>query len=598
MSAIVAIVNADGVRNGAVQTLQAPLSYRGADGQSRVQLDQVGLGCHHLFTKSLDGAAPPPVEVGGNWIAFDGRVDNRGVLVQKFGPPAEENLTDPELVLALYNEFGLDCLEFIEGVFALAIWDETTEELVVARDKVGIRHVYYIETGELFLVASEPRAIAADPRVPVEPNISLTREYVEGSIYTPEQAFYAGIKRLEPGYVVVHGSNGTTKRQYWNPITSPARERSFDSLTSELEGLLRESVRRQLFENTPAAVSMSGGLDSTLVATLMNELDSGPTDQSERAFVMAFDAVDAVDERTRANAVARENDIPLTVIDGSDIWALQRDYTDVLDCPCRDTSYEIVDEITSEAAEFGFGRVFTGVGGNLFDGDRFIYPDLLRNGALGAFLRHASADQMSLPLVCLVYGVFPFLWGKQDTIQTFRAIESGVRPTGDLADRNRVDSSQRYVDAALWYDLSDPYMDFVCDGMRRIALRNGVELCHPLLSSRLVEFLFRIPVGGRFHRGRRKYLFRRVARDYLPDLVCEQSVHENVYAFFRERGIDRSDTDFRSMLDGDSEVARWYSTVMSDGELSVTSPEERWRAITTARWLRSLTACSSDPRSA
>lgn len=597
MSAIVAVVNTAGVQSGAVETLLAPLSYRGTDGHDKVRLDQSGLGCHHLFTRSQDSVAPPPVEVEDNWIAFDGRIDNRGVLVRKLEKAGVENLTDAELLLASYNELGLDCLEIVEGPFALAIWDRTTRELVVARDKVGIRHVYYIDLGDLFLVASEPRAIAADPRVPVEPNVSLAREYVGQSITTPGQSFYSGIKRLEPGHVVVYGPTGTTKRRYWEPVVPEGRDRSFNSLTAELEGLLRESVRRCLPERAPAAISMSGGLDSTLVATLVNELHSGATEQTGRAFVMAFDSVDAVDERTYASAVSRENDVPLTVIDGSDMWALQRDFTDVLDCPCRDTSYEIVEEITHAAAESGFDRVFTGVGGNLFDGDRFLYPDLLRSGALGAFLRHAYADQMSLPLVCLAYGVFPLLWGKQDAVRTFRAIESGAEPTTNLADRSWTGPDQRYVDVDLCYDLSDPYMDFVCDGMRRIALRNGVELYHPLLSSRLVEFLFRMPVGGRFHRGRRKYLFRRVARDYLPEKVCEQSVHDNGYAFFLERGIARAESGVRSTLDGDSQVARWYSSIVSDSEPDEVGSERRWRAITTARWLQSLATSPCNSRS-
>jgi asparagine synthase (glutamine-hydrolysing) len=277
------------------------LRHRGPDGEGLWIDGPIGLGHRRLAIVDVAGGQQPMTnEDGSTWIIYNGEIYNHAALRPGLEAKGHRYQTrsDTETILHLYEEEGEHCVEQLQGMFAFALWDTTHQRLLLARDRLGIKPLYYALTDRELLFASEIKAILAagpirpemDPRV--LPELLATR-YVAG-----EGTFFRGIRKLQPGHTLTWAiREGNRTRRYWRlPVVlddSPAglRERAVD-----LEGRLESVVRSHLMSDVPLGLFLSGGLDSTGLAALMTPM----VGERLRTFAVGFD-----DEATNELPYAR-----------------------------------------------------------------------------------------------------------------------------------------------------------------------------------------------------------------------------------------------------------------------------------------------------
>jgi asparagine synthase (glutamine-hydrolysing) len=259
-----------------ITPMLAMIRHRGPD-ESGIYLDErIGLGHVRLSIIGLEGGGQPiGNEDGTVWIIYNGEAFNYIELKPDLLAKGHRFTTDTdtEVLLHLYEEYGPACLEMINGQFALAIWDSHKKELFLARDRMGIRPLFYTQCGNQLLFASEIKALFTHPKVPRAIDVKALSQVF--SLWTTLAAgtLFENIHELPPGhYLTVKGGRPTTPTAFWTLPYYRPEDRwpgSFDEAGEALAELLRDAVRLRLRADVPVGAYLSGGLDSSLITALI-----------------------------------------------------------------------------------------------------------------------------------------------------------------------------------------------------------------------------------------------------------------------------------------------------------------------------------------
>jgi len=280
------------------------LAHRGPDDAGVYRDGSMGLASRRLAIQDLSPAGHQPMASadGRLWITYNGEIYNFLLLRAELESQgaALRSRTDTEVILALYERDGPECLGLLRGMFAFAIWDRREQTLFVARDRLGKKPLVYYHDAERFLFASEPKAILQDPEVPVETNLEALHHYLTyGYVPSPDSAF-KHFRKLPPAHYLVVRDGRIDVHRYWSLRYTPKRPGSEAQLVEELGGLLEEAVRLRLIADVPFGALLSGGIDSSAVVALMRRVASGPV----RTFSIGFDRPE-YDELAYARQVAQ-----------------------------------------------------------------------------------------------------------------------------------------------------------------------------------------------------------------------------------------------------------------------------------------------------
>lgn len=281
MCGIVGLLNLSqgpGPEESVLRRMLAMIRHRGPDGFGIYLGDSVGLGNARLSIIDLSGGQQPiSNEEGTLWIVCNGEVFNYVELRAELEGRGHRfsTHTDTEAILHLYEDLGPKCLHRLNGQFALAIWDERDRSLFLARDRVGIRPVFYTQSGGRLVFGSEIKSILAVPGVGAELDpVGLAQVFTYWSPQSPVTCF-KGILELPPGHYLVARNGHLEMRRYWRlEFDSPPRdrERSLPAYVEELRALLLDATRVRLRADVPVGVYLSGGLDSSLIAAMVRQL--------------------------------------------------------------------------------------------------------------------------------------------------------------------------------------------------------------------------------------------------------------------------------------------------------------------------------------
>jgi asparagine synthase (glutamine-hydrolysing) len=286
-------LNGQPVAPDLLQILTDRIQHRGPDAAGTyISVDGcVGLGSRRLAIIDLSPAGKMPMadSVGRYRIAYNGEVYNfaeeRNRLLQQ-GYTFNSH-TDTEVILALYAEHGSDCVQYLRGMFAFAIWDSVRQELFLARDRVGVKPLYFCQQSGRFLFASEIKCLLADPSVPRAVAEDALYHYLTFLTTPAPQTLFAGIQKLPAGHWARLSRDGRLHIQpYWNPA-SQAQDLSqvaVPDLVSQLRQLLRESVVLRSIADVPVGILLSGGLDSATNAALF----AATSTQAVRTFTIGY----------------------------------------------------------------------------------------------------------------------------------------------------------------------------------------------------------------------------------------------------------------------------------------------------------------------
>lgn len=243
------------------------LYHRGPDEGGAYFSGPVGLGHRRLSIIDVKtGNQPMGNEDGTIWIVYNGEIYNFNELraeLESRGHRFRSN-TDTEVIVHLYEELGEGCVEQLRGMFAFALWDECKQTLLLARDRVGIKPLYYINTGKGIIFASEMKAILADSSVERRINpLAIDRFFTYG--YLPgKETLLENIYKLEPGHYLTVKDGRITTKQYWDlKFEISSHWKSLDDAVEGLQMLLRRTVKDHMISDVPVGVLLSGGVDST-----------------------------------------------------------------------------------------------------------------------------------------------------------------------------------------------------------------------------------------------------------------------------------------------------------------------------------------------
>jgi asparagine synthase (glutamine-hydrolysing) len=533
--------------------------HRGPDDEGLYVRGGVGIGMRRLSIIDLDnGHQPVSNEDGTVWIVFNGEIYNYRELRAGLARRGHtlRTASDTETIVHLYEDFGPRCVDHLRGMFAFAIWDERRRQIVLARDRLGIKPLYYAERNGELLFASELKPILQNDSV----DRSLSWDAV-GHLFSflatpPSQSIVAGVTKLEPAHVAtaVAGQPLTTER-YWDVRFEPDEHATEEELVERLRELLLESVTLHQVSDVPVGAFLSGGLDSSAIVAMMAKPAAGRL----KTFSIGF-AEAGFDELPQARAVAAQfgtdhYDLVLT----PDVVQIVEDLTWYLDEPFGDTS-AIPTYMVSKLAAEHVKVVLSGDGGDeLFAGyDKYVVegreraydrvPRAIRKVAdtVGAvmphgmrgrrFLRHLGLEghERYLDAQTLFHAdETPRLFSRDALAHLSEPAKAGphdqhwMEPNrhkaGVGAGFSRL--SADWLSAIQYRDLHHYLPLDILTKVDRMTMAHSLEARPPLLDHRLVEFAATIPSRLRLRGTTTKYLFKQAMRGVLPDSIIDRQKH-------------------------------------------------------------------------
>lgn len=264
-----------------IRAMCKAIMHRGPDDEGIYTAPHIGLGQRRLSIIDLASGACAPLsnEDRTVWIVFNGEIYNFQELrkqLQERGHQFETNV-DTEVIVHLYEEDGVACLQKLRGMFAFAIWDKQREILFCARDRIGKKPFCYAVTPNSFVFGSEIKAITVDSDVAVSPNYYAIDQYLTYQFVPSPLTAFDGIRRLRPGEYLTCDLKGNLKTQsYWKPPLLPKTIASQEEIAAELLQRLRESVRMRMIADVPLGAFLSGGIDSSAIVALMAQESAKP----------------------------------------------------------------------------------------------------------------------------------------------------------------------------------------------------------------------------------------------------------------------------------------------------------------------------------
>ena len=542
--------------------MAAQLYRRGPDGDGVWADASAGLAMGHRRLAILDLSPTghqPMVSADGRYvIAYNGEVYNFPELRAELeaGGVAFRGSCDTEVVVEAIAAWGLEAaLGRMTGMFALALWDKAERILCLARDRLGIKPLYWGRCGDHFLFASEIKALRAHPAWTATVDRDALAAYLRFGYVPAPRSIYAGIAKLEPGtFLTLRDGDEAEIRRYWDlreiTLSARARQRDMDDCeaTERLDGLLRDAVKGRMAADVPLGAFLSGGVDSSTVTALMQAQSSHPV----KTFSIGF-SESAFDESSEAAAVARHlgTDHTELIVSPADARAVIPHLPDIYDEPFADSS-QIPTYLVSRLARGQVSVALSGDGGDeIFAGynrHRLAagpWPRLERVPL--ALRRLASSSLRGLPpaLWDFLFSLSPkrlrhVLTGdRMHKLATVLAGADGADLYGRLVSQwsdpeslvveGAREGERIWDDPGLMRDLPElmarmRYMDTVgylpgdiLTKLDRASMAVSLETRVPLIDHRVVEFATGLPPHMLIRGQRGKWLLRQVLHRYVPE---------------------------------------------------------------------------------
>lgn len=534
-----------------VRRMCATLAHRGPDAEDALHRPQerVALGHRRLSIVDLSAAGRQPMsnEDGSVWITYNGEVYNHAALRGELEAKGHvyRSHTDTETILHLYEEEGPRCVERLEGMFAFAIWDSRKRELFLARDRVGVKPLYYAQLPGGFLFGSELKALLAHPALRPELDEEALFHYLTFAFAPAPLTLFEGVRKLAPAERMTVRADGSARREiWWTPFNGETAREVAQMSEQEMEGrvldLLRGSIAKRMMSDVPFGVFLSGGLDSSTNVALMSELTSEPV----RTFSTAPRDHPKYDELAPARLVAERfgTDHHEVLLDERDLEAFVPQLIAMQDEPLSDWTSVPQHFVSKLARENGTPVVQVGEGADeIFHGykgyadhRRYFVPfqrylpgpaqrlagraAVAATGRLGRGMRHAEA------LTDAAHSPLPY-WG--GSICFRGALKDEILGAGVA----RRESSLKLVEG-LWaeageagadlfqrmtyVELKQRLAELLLQRLDRVAMLSSVEGREPFLDHELVEFALALPPHMKHRDGVGKYVLKRAVRDLLP----------------------------------------------------------------------------------
>lgn len=540
MCGIVGIIdrqNMDAMRS--VRDMLRHVAHRGPDDSGVECWAAAGVGLGHQRLSIIDLSAAGHQPMAGSTaqvsIVYNGEIYNHQELRQQLAAEGHEfrSHSDTEVIVRAYEQWGAECVTRLRGMFAFGIWDSGRRRLLLARDRLGIKPLYYAWAGEFFAFASEPKALLAHPAISARVDTSALADYLTYGYVPYDRCIFEGLRKLPAAHLLTFEAGDVRLTEYWrfSPApdgVEPARVRQ-DALRHELA----EAVRLHLVSDVPVGAFLSGGVDSSVVTALMSEASPAPVHTLAVGFDYGMSELPwARDVAERYGTDHHEEQVE---VDGVDrlIRTLARTYDEPLADPstvptyllCSAARRHVKVAISGDGGDelfAGYGRYGLMVGPHT---DRARAVSLIN--ALRALPRLARAQVLLRHVEPDVMRRYQLHVGLFDEWESRRVAGPALRAA--VRDRDALWLFRKFFDPRLplltalqWLDVKTYLADDILVKIDRASMAHSLEVRPPILDHRIVELAFRIPASEQREGGEGKAFFKRATADLLPPSVLNR----------------------------------------------------------------------------
>ena len=537
-----------------LERMRDVIAHRGPDDRGIFVDDRVGLGHRRLSIVDVAGGRQPMSNEDGTLhIVYNGEVYNHGDFRQSLEARGHVYKThcDTETILHLYEEHGAGAVDHLRGMFAFAIWDQPKRELFIARDRLGVKPLYYAHTSDgSHFFASEIKSLLAAGAVAPEINFQALPDYLANHATSNDETLFRGIRRLLPGHTLTWVNGRVSIKQYWDMDFGHGRDegRSDQDLVEEWTDLFRTSVRLRLMADVPLGMFLSGGIDSSAIAGVMSQMVSEPI----KTFSVAFAERQANElEYARLVADKFKTDHHEIIVSPEDFFSALPKLVWHEDEPIAHPS-SVALYFVSRLASQHVKVVLTGEGSDESLAGYERYYKTIYNMALGPGYHRFTSDKMRRAIRQCLSGLparsrirqklrrtFLYLSPDIETLyyDNFAVFPRTMLPpllTNETRERaGRLDpyaTMRNYfektraglLDRMLYVDLKT-YLHELLMKQDQMSMAASIESRVPFLDHKLVEFSSRLPSRMKLRRGwTTKYILRQSMKGLLPETILKR----------------------------------------------------------------------------
>ena len=517
-----------------IEKMSYSISHRGPDDSGVYIKDNVGLGFRRLSIIDLKlGHQPLSNKKGNLWITFNGEIYNYRELRDDLLKKGHQfnTASDTEVIVNLYEAYGEDCVDYLRGMFAFVIWDETNKTLFGARDRFGIKPFFYYMDHEKFVWGSEIKSILASENV--QANLRLeSLDYYFAYGYTPrDKSIYEQINKLKPGHTVTFSPFKAEKlkiRKYWNVDNNPDYSKSEDYWKEAIYDTLNEAVKLRMISDVPLGAFLSGGIDSSIVVALMSLNSNKPI----KTFSIGFQE-EKYNELKYARILADKykTDHHEFIVEPQSIELLP-DLVRAYDEPFADSSAIPTYYVSKYTREFVTVALSGDGGDELFAGyssyDKMMmlsrkknYPISLFSFANKLIPDHVFGKGMTYYLSKnkINIGAYFCLWKDYERRKIFlpeikSRFEQGNSEKVKIKLLN--DLKGDFLSKMQQLDMQTYMVDDILTKVDRASMMNSLEARVPILDHKFAELSFKIPSELKLKKGIKKYILKETFSKILP----------------------------------------------------------------------------------
>lgn len=531
-----------------INDMMDSIVHRGPDDEGKYLNKNVGLGFRRLSIIDLSlGHQPMTNEDGTVWLVFNGEIYNhqdlREILLNK--GHIYKTKTDSETIIHLYEEFGVNCVDHLRGMFAFAIWDNNKKQLFIARDRLGEKPLFYHFDNQKFLFGSEVKTILQEKNIERSINFEAMDCYLSLRFIPAPNTMFNEIKKLPAGHFLLVKDGKLEIKQYWKPSYIEKYKGTKQQAIEELDNMMAEVVKMRLMSDVPLGAFLSGGIDSSLIASLIslnseskpNTFSIGVVDDDYNELPYAK----AVAEKY--NTTHREFLIKPVILD------ILPKVIDMMDEPTDPFAISVynISQVTRQHVTVALGgdggdELFGGY--DRYHGNKFVsylhnIPEIIRKTSLETLIKIFPEDfskkSLSQKLRWLNHmssfdddrryfesmSFFRFLDKNKNELYSsdLQSKLNGDHPSKYIGNYFNDDVTNNYLDAMMYTDLMSRLPDYTLQILDRMTMAHSLEGRSPYLDHKLVEFAATLPPEWKVSNGKLKAILREYSNKYLPPVL-------------------------------------------------------------------------------
>jgi asparagine synthase (glutamine-hydrolysing) len=526
------------------------LTHRGPDADGFYLDHQVNLGHRRLKIIDLEGGKQPIFnEDGTRVIIFNGEIYNYILLRKELEGRGHrfQTQSDTEVILHGFEEYGEACVRHLRGMFAFAIWDSNKKELFLARDRVGIKPLYYFWDGEKFLFGSEIKAILQDPEIKREIDPFALDDYLTYLYIPAPKTIFNGIKKLLPGHTLTISEKGIEDQEYWDIVFEPNGNLTETDYAEGLIEKMKESIGIHLVSDVPLGAFLSGGIDSSAVVGLMAGLLNQPVNTASIGFrEEEFDELPyarLVANRFQTNSYEKTVEADAAKILDTLVWHFDEPFADSSMVPTyyvsqvarekvtvclsgdggdenfagyRRYKFDVLENSLRALLPNSFRRLFFGILGWLYPKGDWL-PQFLRGKTLLENLSHSPEEGYFKTMSWFSPNMKQLLYRESlrknlESYDPFSVMRNYFEKTNDWNALSRI----QYVDIKTYL------VDDILTKVDRASMAHALEVRVPLLDHEVMEYAAGIPARYKLQNGQGKYILKKALANVLPSEILNR----------------------------------------------------------------------------